>query len=179
MFNEIIVCEGIHDEERLKSFFPGVETISVNGSEISQKTKDALVKLSKSRKLILFFDPDYPGQRIRSIIGNLIPEASHAFILKKDGISKNKKKVGIEHASKEVIEAALKNKLTCSNKNNLLSSKDLFNARLIGYDDSKKRREILCCKLHIDNPNGKTLLSRLNMLGLTSIELEVLINESR
>ena len=92
MYNEIVVVEGIHDEERLKKFFPNIETVSVNGSEISKDCIDMLKELSKTRKLILFFDPDSPGKRIRNIISEQIPNVSHAFIKKRSELSMHQNK---------------------------------------------------------------------------------------
>lgn len=172
MYKQIIVVEGIHDCEHLQHILPGVETISVNGSEISKACIDMLVELSKTRELILFFDPDYPGQRIRSIISNHIPKASHAFIKKEDCISNNKKKVGVEHASKEAILKALENKLEYKESNNMLTNDDLYRLGLCGKPTSAFLREKISNYYHLDLPNGKTLLKRLNMLGITVSELE-------
>ena len=185
MFKQVIVVEGIHDEERLRSFLPGVETISVNGSEINDNCLKMLKELSKTRDLVLFFDPDYPGQRIRNIIDQAIPGCSHAFIKKSDAISRNKKKVGVEHASKEVIIEALENILTyqeqCSTEHNspehrsLLTTLDLFNLGLIGNNNSKALRDKVCDHYKIDYPNGKTILKRLNMLGLKVNDIKEVI----
>ena len=180
MFKQVIVVEGIHDEERLRSFIPGVETISVNGSEINDNCLKMLKELSKTRELVLFFDPDYPGQRIRNIIDQAIPGCSHAFIKKSDGISRNKKKVGVEHASKEVIIEALENILTYqenfSEHCSILTTLDLFNLGLIGNKNSKALRDKVCDHYKIDYPNGKTILKRLNMLGLKVNDIKEVID---
>ena len=176
MFKQVIVVEGIHDEERLRSFIPGVETISVNGSEINDNCLKMLKELSKTRELVLFFDPDYPGQRIRNIIDQEIPGCSHAFIKKSDAISRNKKKVGVEHASKEVIIAALENVLTYQEHCSSLTTLDLFNLGLIGNKNSKALRDKVCDYYKIDYPNGKTILKRLNMLGLKVNDIKEVID---
>lgn len=178
-YNEVIIVEGKNDCAHLKEIFPLIDTISVNGSEISQEAKEMIIEVSKTRPIILFFDPDYPGNRIRAIISELVPNASHAFIKKEDAISKNKKKVGVEHASKEVIINALKNKLTPSKQKSDLTMNDLFELGLIGEVDSKKKRDQLTELLHIDQPNGKTLLKRLQLLGLNRKGIEEMINENR
>ena len=175
MYNEIVVVEGIQDEERLKKFFPNIETVSVNGSEISKDCIDMLKELSKTRKLILFFDPDSPGKRIRNIISEQIPNVSHACIKKSDAISKNKKKVGVEHASKEIIVEALENILTPNNEESTLTINDLYNLGLNGSPNSKELRMKVCEKYHLDNPNAKALLKRLNMLKVSIEEVKSIL----
>ena len=112
-FNEIVVVEGLHDLERLKSIYEDIDVLITNGSEIEENLP-TIIEASKKRDIILFLDPDYPGERIRKKITEVIPNAKHAFLKKDLAISKNKKKVGIEHAKKEDIIDALNNVLTPS-----------------------------------------------------------------
>ena len=110
MYKEIIVVEGKNDASKLKSIFPEIECFITNGSAVLEHIEE-LVELSKTRELILFLDPDYPGERIRNLITQRI-DCKQAFIKKSNAISKNNKKVGVEHASKEDIIEALENALT-------------------------------------------------------------------
>ena len=96
-FNEIVVVEGLHDLERLKSIYEDIDVLITNGSEIEENLP-TIIEASKKRDIILFLDPDYPGERIRKKITEVIPNAKHAFLKKDLAISKNKKQVGIEHA---------------------------------------------------------------------------------
>ena len=93
-YNEVIVVEGKNDKAKLSAIFPNLTIVTTNGSEISEETLLLLEKMAKSREIILFLDPDYPGERIRSIITNRIPNAKQAFMPKKLAIDERKHKVG-------------------------------------------------------------------------------------
>lgn len=169
MYKQIIVCEGKNDERRLKEVFPTIETINTNGSEISQETIAVLKSLSQTRELVLFFDPDYPGQQIRAKISNAVKNCKHAFIKREDGISKNRKKIGVEHATDDVIRHALNNVLELRPAIMEIQTKDLFN---LGLLSDKTLRIKVAERLHIGYTNGKTMVKRLNMFGITIEQLE-------
>ena len=99
MYNEVVVVEGKNDKARILAVFPNLEVITTNGSEISEETLDLIYELSKSNKIILFLDPDYPGERIRKIILNRVPNCYNVFIKKSKAIDERKHKVGVERAS--------------------------------------------------------------------------------
>ncbi len=172
---DIIVVEGYHDESRIKSVYKDAFCVVTNGSEISKETIDLIKKLAKNNRIIIFTDPDYPGERIRNIIANEVNNVSHAFLNKKDCISKNNKKVGIEHASKEAIIDALSKIYKEDKIINNITNQDLFELGLNGNLNSHILRERISDKLNIGNPNAKLFLKRINLLGLTRKELEDLI----
>jgi len=175
-YNEIIVVEGEHDKAKILSIYPDLEIIITNGSEVSQATINQLKELAKTKKIIVFLDPDSPGERIRSILDNNIPNLSHAFLEKKKAISTNKKKVGVEHAKKEDIIASLNNLLTIKEEKGNLTMNDLYELGLIGFKLSSKKREYLSTIYPIGHTNGKTLLKRLNYLNISKKELEEKMN---
>lgn len=84
-FNAVVVVEGKDDTIRLKQFFPGIETVETNGSAVSKQVLEELKKLSQSREIIVFTDPDFNGERIRRIVTEAIPTAKQAFITRKEG----------------------------------------------------------------------------------------------
>ena len=170
-FNEIVVVEGLHDLERLKKIFPDMDILITNGSEIEENLP-VIVEASKKRDIILFLDPDYPGERIRKRIQEVIPNAKHAFLKKDLAISKNKKKVGIEHAKDSDLIDALNNCLTPDESTNLVTYLDLYNLGLFGNKDSQKLRDKVCEKLNLGHTNGKTFLKRINMFNITIKEVE-------
>lgn len=176
MIKEVIVVEGVNDTKRLIEVFKDVDTIITNGSEISLETLNLIKKADELRGVIIFTDPDYPGERIRKKVTDYVPNAKQAFIRKRDGISKNHKKVGIEHASKEVIIAALENMLTPANYSSDVTYADLFKFKLIGSNNSTKLREYVSNELKIGHTNGKTFLKRLNIFGIDYKTLEGIIN---
>lgn len=172
---DIIIVEGTHDEVKVKEAIPDAFCVITNGSEISKSTIEYIKKLSETNNIIIFTDPDGPGERIRSIIAAAIPNASQAFLKKKLCISNNKRKVGIEHASKEDIIEALEGVYTPSKINYNINNNDLFRLGLSGLPDSAILRDKISDKLNIGRPNAKSFLKRINMIGLTIKELEELI----
>lgn len=167
MFNEVIIVEGKNDYNKLISIFPSADIICTNGSAIN--TFDTIIEIAKKREIILFLDPDYPGEKIRKTINKAVPYAKHAFINRNDAHSKNNKKIGIEHATKETITKALKNILSPK-----LQIKTITKAQLIELDiiGNKKRRQKASTNLHLGNNNAKTFLKRVNLFGITIKELK-------
>ena len=176
MYNEVLVVEGKNDKARILALFPNLEVITTNGSEISEITLNMLEELSKTHKIILFLDPDYPGERIRNIILNRIPNCENIFINKHKAIDYKKKKVGVEHATDVDLIMALENRITCSNLVDTITIVDLYSLGLIGQQNSKEKREFLADYLHIGSPNGKTILKRLNFLQLTYEKVSEILN---
>lgn len=176
-YNEVIVVEGIHDQERIVRLFPGILVITTNGSEINNDTITTLVTLSKNHDIILLLDPDYPGERIRNRIMEYIPNCKHAFIKKELAISTNKKKVGVEHASDEVIVNSLNNLISKNNLKDMVTYSNLISIGLAGDNESSLLRKKISNKLNIGNPNAKAFLKRINMIGLSNDDLFKLISE--
>src|SRR5699024_3126241 len=129
---EIIVVEGKDDTAKLKQFFD-IDTIETNGSAIDQKVIDQIQHAQDKRRVIIFTDPDYPGQRIRHMIDQAVPGCKHAFLTKDEARAKHNKGIGIEHASKTTIEAALaKVYQLAMTEQSLISRDDLIEFGLIG-----------------------------------------------
>ena len=169
---EVIVVEGKNDAERLKTFFK-CDTIITHGSAIDKETIELIRRTNESRGVILFLDPDSPGEKIRKTINEAIPNLKNAFVLKED--ARTTKKVGVEHASYEVLKDALEHLLTYEIKENKLVMADLVELGLVGSDEASKRREVLSKAYHIGVCNAKTLLKRLNMLGKSKEEIVELL----
>ena len=171
-FKEIVVVEGMHDLERLKRIYEDIDVLITNGSEIEENLP-IIIEASKKRDIILFLDPDYPGERIRKKIQEVIPNCKHAFLKRNIAISKNGKKVGIEHAKKEDIILALSNVLSPAENANSITYLDLYELGLFGNENSSKLRDYVCEELNIGHTNGKTFLKRINMFN---ISLEMIKN---
>ena len=58
----IIVVEGYHDEAKIKAVYPNLDVVVTNGSEISKETLNLIKKLSEDNEIVIFTDPDYPGE---------------------------------------------------------------------------------------------------------------------
>ncbi len=161
---EVIVVEGKNDTNTLKSFFE-CDTIETHGTCLSDFTISLIDKINKTRGVIVLCDPDSPGDYIRSTLNEKIKGLKHAYILKEDG--RTSKKVGIEHASKDVLEKALSNVITYGDVKGNVTMNDLFELGLSGKDNSEEKRYTLSKFFGLGKANSKTLLKRINMLGLT------------
>jgi ribonuclease M5 len=111
---EIVVVEGKTDTAKLKSLF-NVDTIETNGSRLSTKTLSLIQQASLNRGVILFLDPDGPGEMIRRKLEHNLINFKQAFLKKKDII--DNKKIGIAEANNKSIINALAKVITF-NKNN-------------------------------------------------------------
>ncbi len=179
MFKEVVVVEGIHDELRLKEIFSDIDTISTNGSEVSEALLESLEQLAKTRDLILFLDPDSAGERIRRIISTRILNVKHAFITYDEGVSKNHKKVGIEHASKETIMTALQLSKETIEKRSDVTFDYLVDRGLINQPYSKELRLMVCNQLRIGYVNSKGLLKRLHMFSISIKDIEGVLDANQ
>lgn len=157
---------------KIKSVFPNANVVITNGREISQSTLDMIKKLSETNEIIIFTDPDSPGEAIRKRITEIVPNAKQAFLREKDAISKNRKKVGIEHADSDIIKESLDNLYIFNNSNNNINMSDLFRLGLNGNSGSAVLRDRISEHLNIGKPNAKTFLSRLNLINISLEELE-------
>ena len=172
--SSVIVVEGIHDEMKIKSVYPDANVVITNGREISDKTIDLIKTLSLNNEIIIFTDPDSPGEAIRKRITDVVPNAKQAFLRKKYAISKNKKKVGIEHADASVIKESLENVYTYNELNETITMSDLYTLGLNGFPNSKILRDKISEHLNIGMPNAKTFLKRLNLIQISLEELKEL-----
>ncbi len=163
----VVVVEGKNDANKIKSVFPDVGVIITNGSEISELVIKEIYKASLVDTVVLCLDPDGPGEKIRRRIQESVPGACQVFAEKDKAISKNKKKIGIEHMSKEDI-LGMFNKVKVSQPQSKITYFDLYE---LGLMSSKAKREKLCKKLNISYCNGKQLLKRINMFGITIEEI--------
>ncbi len=161
----VVVVEGKNDYSKLKSIYPSMQIMITNGSAISDKLINDLKLLSIDNEIILFLDPDGPGRIIRKTLENSLSKVSHAFLDTNKAISKNKRKVGIEHALKEDIIFALDNYYKASNKS-IYSFQDLYDFGLVGNNYASFKREYIGRKLNIGYNNGKTFLLRINMFSI-------------
>ncbi|WP_102348007.1 ribonuclease M5 [Bacillus sp. Marseille-P3661] len=163
---EIIVVEGKDDTVTVKRAVQA-DTIETNGSEISESTIEQIRLAQQRRGVIIFTDPDYPGERIRKIIAEKVPGCKHAFLPKHEAIPRNGKGLGVEHASVEAIRKALNEvKQEMIHIAEEITKDDLIEAGLIGDGRSKERREKLGAILKIGYTNGKQLHKRLNMFQI-------------
>lgn len=174
---EIIVVEGRDDTVKVH-LAVDADTIETNGSAINQTTLNQIQHAQTKRGVIVFTDPDYPGQRIRNIINEHVPGCKHAFLTRADARAKNNKGIGIEHASIESIQQALMDVYELREYNETdISKEDLLRYGLIGGPGASYRRNRLSERLQIGHTNGKQLLKRLSMFQITKKNFEQVVQQ--
>lgn len=171
---EVIVVEGHHDSERLRTYFD-CDTIETGGTSLGEAVIDRIKEAEKTRGVIIFTDPDSPGNRIRNEINQKVPGCKNAFVNKKD--AHTTKKVGVEHASYEPLAEALENLVTYTDEEGILTMQDLYELGISGNTNSFALREKIGEHYHIGCGNAKTMLRRLNFLNITKEELRQVIHE--
>lgn len=171
---EIIVVEGRHDTQKLQSCI-ACDTLETSGCRLNKNHIELIRQLQKKRGVIIFTDPDVPGEKIRNAINSQVPGCKNAFIEKRK--AKTAKKVGVEHAKPQDIREALEHLMTYEPKQEVSLSVQEFHALgLNGQPYSAKLREILGNALFIGKCNAKTLWKRINMLGMTMNEVQQLMD---
>lgn len=171
MIKEVIVVEGKADRNKILQAVQA-DTIETNGSAINDEILKRIQHAQEKRGVIIFTDPDYPGERIRHIIDEAIPGCKHAFLTRKEAKSSaSGKSLGIEHASIESIQRALKGVYERKEKPTpFLSKGDLVFFGLMGGPRAKARRHRLGELLHIGETNAKQLMNRLTIFRITKEE---------
>ncbi len=174
VIKEVIVVEGKHDSSTLKQYFH-CDTIETNGLSLNEETISYIKELNETRGVILFLDPDSPGNRIRHRINEAVPGCKNAFVDKVN--ARTTKKVGVEHASFEVLKEALENLVSYTEEKSNLTYTDLYELGLTGQENSSYLRSKIGKKFHLGDGNTKTMLERINYLGITIQELQDAIKE--
>jgi ribonuclease M5 len=100
---DVIIVEGKSDTKKLQKIF-NVDTIETNGSALSEHTINLIKNVSKIRPIILFLDPDGPGEKIRKKLEKVLTVYKQAFI-KHNTITS--KKFGVAEATDKQIMDAL------------------------------------------------------------------------
>lgn len=180
---EIIVVEGKDDTTAIKRAVDA-DTIETNGSALNQETIEKIKRAQKTRGVIVFTDPDFPGEKIRKTIARHVSGCKHAFLAKEQAISKTGKGLGVEHATPEVIKEALRDaQIMQETIKEEISQDDLITAGLIGGEGAKERRIKLGQLLKIGYTNGKQLHKRLMMFQISPEEfaaaLTVILQEEQ
>ncbi len=173
---EVIVVEGKHDQEKILKCVDANVIIS-NGTHCSKEFLDMCKTLQEERGLIVFTDPDGPGEYIRRKIIEHVGTTKHAslHILQ----TKKKQKVGIEHADVEDILEALENVGTFDIEQETLTWHEFIDLGLTGNPLATQRRDRLSEVYRFPKSNAKTTFKYLNMLGITYDACRTTLKESQ
>lgn len=167
---EIIVVEGKDDVSAVRR---AVDATILTTSGMGLAHLDEIAALGKRQGAIILTDPDVPGTRIRQRVTELLPNAKHAFIARKDACHPVTGKAGVEYAAPETILRALeKAYATTATPQTRYTMADLMRWGLAGSAGSAARRERFCETLALGHANSKTLLKRLNSFG---VEEEIIL----
>ncbi|YCA11152.1 ribonuclease M5 [Bacillus sp. AK128] len=174
---EIIVVEGKDDTVAIQKAV-SADTIETNGSAVNEETLHKIKLAQEKRGVIIFTDPDYPGEKIRKIVSQHVPGCKHAFIQRQDALDKRKRKVGVEHASVEVIRHALSEvQQEWIEIKEVIGWDELVYLGLIAGSQARQRREKLGLLLKIGYMNGKQLYKRLQMFQITREQFEMAVKQ--
>ena len=173
---EIIIVEGKNDTNTLQSYFE-CDTIETHGTHLSKRTLKMIEMANQKRGVIIFTDPDAPGEKIRSTINQCVKGCKNAFIDRKK--AKTTKKVGVEHASKEDLYESLTHLMTYTEElNDTITWSEFLELGCSGKENSSNKRRILEEYLHLGKSNAKTLFKRLNMIQITKEECMKILEET-
>jgi ribonuclease M5 len=164
---EIIVVEGKDDTTAINRAVEA-DTIETNGSALNEETIEKIRLANRVRGVIVFTDPDFPGEKIRSEISRQIPGCKHAFLEKEEARGKPGSSLGVEHASPGAIRKALWAAQWMNEEApEEITQEDLLAAGLVGGQGSSSKRERLGKLLKIGYTNGKQLHKRLKMFQIS------------
>lgn len=171
---EVIVVEGIHDKERLEKCV-NAQIICSQGTHMSMDFLDMCKRLNERQGIIVFTDPDGPGEFIRRRIIEIVGTCKHASLHVLQ--SKKKQKVGIEHADLDDLQHALSHAATFDEASSSLSMSSFRELGLNGQKDSAQKRDQLSEHFHFPKCNAKTCFKYLNMLGIDKSSCEQVLKE--
>lgn len=181
MIKEVIVVEGKADTQAIQRVMRA-ETIETNGSALSDETLRLIKQAAKTRGIIVFTDPDFNGERLRKLITNIVPEAKHAFLTKDEaGRQIKHHSLGIEYATDDTLRDALAHLSTIAadTYQSDITKADLMRLGLLAGPNSANQRQLVAEQLNLGYVNGKQLLKRLEMFGITYAELEQTLTQIR
>lgn len=173
---EVLVVEGKHDQEKILKVVDADILIS-NGTHCSNEFLALCKKLNEERGLIVFTDPDGPGEYIRRKIIEAVGTTKHASLHVIQ--TKKKQKVGIEHADGQDILDALSAVSTFDIHSQSITWFEFIDLGLTGNALATQRRDALSERFRFPKSNAKTCFKYLNMMGITSEMCKVHLKESQ
>src|SRR5690625_5218032 len=153
---EVIVVEGRNDTMKINQAVDAY-TIETNGTAINQETLNQIANAKEKRSVIIFTDPDYPGERIRRIIDEHVPGCKHAFLTQNEAKDSKSEinNLGIENASAEIIKVALSEIYERDiNADEKITKNDLINYRSEEHTSELQSRGHLVCRLLLEKKNA-------------------------
>ena len=152
--DRVVIVEGRYDKIKLSSVIDAVIIETEGFGIFNNKEKQALIRrLADTKGLLILTDSDSAGFLIRKFLKSSIPEdrITHVYIPDVYGKEKRKTqagkegKLGVEGISEAVLlEAFRKAGVICNEtdeeERRLITNIDLYEAGLMGKDNSKEKR---------------------------------------
>lgn len=177
MIRETIVVEGKNDAAAVRRAVDA-DIIITSGFGITRETLERIRTAQERCGVIVLTDPDFMGDKIRSIISSKVKGIKHAYIPREEALLEDD--VGIENASPEnIIKALSRARYENEEKVNTFSNKDMTSYGLSGGSNSSKLRAFVGSFLGIGYGNAKQFLKRLNKYSITREELENALKNSQ
>jgi ribonuclease M5 len=172
--NALLVVEGTTDVQKLMPFVDA-EFVVTNGSAVSKETIQFILEAKRrGKEVIVLTDPDFPGEQIRHKLDQSIPGLTHIYLEKQKAIAKHK--VGVAQAQSDYLLQSLKHKITAKpSPIQSISMSDLQALGLVGDVSSSHLRAKVLSHFHLGSANVKTMLKRLNFLGIRSDEVKSIL----
>ncbi len=171
----LIIVEGKSDTNRLKKVLGTVQTFETSGLGLDEEKINYLKSIQSEYKMIVFTDPDGPGEIIRKRLSKELDNLYHAYLPNNKALSKKPgKSVGIEHGSAEDIKEALATLYQVSDVSEQYDIADMIDWDLYS---NKNLRTALCDKLHIAYGNNQKVLKQLNNFQIERTVIEKILEE--
>ncbi|MBB6674896.1 ribonuclease M5 [Cohnella nanjingensis] len=172
MIAEMIVVEGKEDTVAVRRAVEA-DTIETGGSAINEAVLRRIELAYERRGVIVFTDPDVPGEKIRKIVAERVPGCKHAFLTRDE--ARGKDGLGVEHAKPDAIRKALERVRSAeppaaAAADAEIAWSDLIDAGLIVHAEAASRRERMGELLGIGYANGKQFHKRCVMFRITRTE---------
>lgn len=161
----VIVVEGRHDIATLSQYVDAT-FVATEGTSLPEEVRTLLSTYAKqNRPMVVFTDPDVPGEQIRKQLQSLFPNITHAFVPKYK--ARTAKKVGVEHADQATLIQALQQAVSLQTPTRIsLPYQAFFDLGLVGTPTASVRRDAVFAHYGLGHGSAKTLWKRLNALGL-------------
>ncbi len=170
----LIVVEGTTDVQKLMPMVEA-EFVVTNGSAVSNETIQFIQQAKlRGKEVIVLTDPDFPGEQIRRKLDQSIPGLTHIFLDQKHAIARHK--VGVAQAESDYLLQSLRHKVSAKpTQKQSITMEDLHNLGLVGRDFSFALRSKVLNHFHLGFANVKTMLKRLNFLGIKADEVKSIL----
>ncbi len=170
MIKETIVVEGKNDAAAVRRAVEA-DIIITSGFGLTKKTLQLIRTAQERHGVIVLTDPDFMGEKIRTIIASKVKGVKHAFVAKADARAEDD--IGIENASPDTIRRALQMaKAELEEVIATFNISDLMKYGLVGDEGSFESRSRVGAELGIGYGNSKQFITRLNKYGISRQEFE-------